>query len=139
MVEPDDIPKTVTKTPSGVYKCLVMNFGMTNAPATFVTMMNAVLKDLPNTMCYLDDIIIYSKSSEEHILHVENVLKRLKEHQLYAKPSKCQFLQEEILFLGHKISNQGMKPDAQKEEAIINTQQPTNVKEICSFIGMVVL
>lgn len=87
-----------------------MNFGMTNAPAMFVTMMNQVLKDLPNVMCYLNDIIIYSKNIEEHITHVENVLKHLKEHQLYAKPSKCQFLQKEILFLGHKVSD--LRPSA---------------------------
>ena len=93
-IDEKDIPKTAFKTQFGHFESKVMNFGMTNAPATFVTMMNQVLKDLPNVMCYLDNIIIYSKSFEEHISHVENVLKRLKEHQLYAKPSKCQFLQK---------------------------------------------
>jgi len=98
--------KTAFSTKFGLYEYLVMPFGLTNAPATFQSFINHVLKDEINDCCqvYLDDIIIYSKTFEEHIIHVRRVLKKLIENKLVAKISKCEFHKSELTFLGHVVS-----------------------------------
>ena len=129
--------KTAFSTKFGLYEYLVMPFGLTNAPATFQSFINHVLKDEIGECCqvYLDDIMIYSKSLEEHIIHVRRVLKRLIENKLVAKLSKCEFHKQELTFLGNVISKDGVKTDPDKLEAITKWPRPNKVKELQSFLG----
>lgn len=98
-----------------------MNFGMTNAPSTFVTMMNEAFKKLISVcvVVYLDDIIVFSKSPEEHEQHLRQVFTILHENHLLAKPSKCEFFRSELLFLGHIVSAKGILPDPSKVSAVV--------------------
>ncbi|KAJ9509034.1 hypothetical protein QJQ45_001509 [Haematococcus lacustris] len=104
-ITPEDIPKTAFRTPFGHYEYLVLCFGLTNAPATFQAEMNRIFADYINdfVVVYLDDILIYSKSAADHAKHLELVLKRLREHELYAKLKKCDFNKPEVNFLGHVV------------------------------------
>lgn len=133
-----DEPKTTCVTRYGAYEFLVMPFGLTNAPATFCTLMNEVLRDyLDNfVVVYLDDIVIYSKSMEDHVDHLTRVFQRLREHQLYAKLEKCSFAQERIKFLGHIIENGHVRMDDDKVRAIQEWEAPKNVHELRSFLGL---
>jgi hypothetical protein len=101
-----DIPKTAFSTRYGLYEYLVMSFGMTNAPAYFMYLMNSVfMPELDKfVVVFIDDILVYSRNEAEHTKHLHIVLQRLRDHQLYAKLSKCEFWLREIKFLGHTIS-----------------------------------
>ena len=115
-----------------------MSFGLTNAPAYFMSMMNKVFMEYLDkfVVVFIDDILIFSKSEEEHKEHLRLVLKKLREHQLYAKFSKCEFWLKEVGFLGHVISGEGIVVDPTKVESVTNWQSPTSVKEISSFLGL---
>ncbi|WVZ85073.1 hypothetical protein U9M48_032031 [Paspalum notatum var. saurae] len=108
-----DIPKTAFSTRYGLYEYLVMSFGLTNAPAFFMYMMNSVfMNELDKfVVVFIDDIPIYSKNEEEHREHLRIVLTRLGEHKLYAKFSKCAFWLKEVSFLGHILSEKGVAVD----------------------------
>jgi hypothetical protein len=112
-IQPEDIPKTAFITRYGLFEYLVMSFGLTNAPAHFTYLMNSVfMPELDKfVVVFIDDILIYSKNEEEHAKHLRIVLTRLREHQLYAKFSKCAFWLEEIQFLGHVLSAKGIAVD----------------------------
>jgi hypothetical protein len=116
-----------------------MSFGLTNAPAFFMNLMNSVLMDYLDkfVVVFIDDILIYSQNEEEHVNHLKMVLQRLWEHQLYAKLSKCEFWIDEVLFLGHIINKYGLAVDPKKVTDILNWKAPTDVRGIKSFIGMV--
>ena len=118
----NDIPKTAFRTKYGAYKSVVMNFGMTNAPSTFVTLMNSVFQSLigKSVVIYLDNIIVFSKSKAQHKLDLRNVLNILRDNQLYAKPSKCQFYEKSLTFLGHIISASGIKPTLKRLKQLWN-------------------
>ena len=105
----EDVPKIVFWTRYGHYEFLVMPFGLTNAPSAFMDLMNRVFKPYLDrfVIVFIDDILVYSKSKAEHTRHLTLVLKKLREHQLYAKFSKCQFWLEQVAFLGHVISGTG--------------------------------
>jgi hypothetical protein len=105
-IRASDIPKTAFSTRYGLYEYLVMSFGLTNAPAYFMYLMNSVfMPELDKfVVVFIDDILVYSKNEEEHVGHLHVVLQRLREHRLYAKLSKCDFWLKEIKFLGHTIS-----------------------------------
>jgi hypothetical protein len=105
-IRPEDIPKTAFTTRYGLFEYLVMSFGLTNAPAHFTYLMNSVfMYELDKfVVVFIDDILIYSKNEEEHAKHLQIVLTRLREQQLYAKFNKCAFWLEEIQFLGHVLS-----------------------------------
>nr|CAE02128.2 OSJNBa0035M09.12 [Oryza sativa Japonica Group] len=107
-IREEDIPKTAFTTRYGLYECTVMSFGLTNAPAFFMNLMNKVFMEFLDkfVVVFIDDILIYSKSEEEHEQHLRLVLEKLKEHQLYAKFSKCDFWLTEVKFLGHVITAQ---------------------------------
>ncbi|KAL5549869.1 hypothetical protein UlMin_000045 [Ulmus minor] len=115
-----------------------MPFGLTNAPAAFMDLMNRVFKEFLDkfVVIFIDDILIYSKTREDHEAHLELVLQRLKEHRLYAKFKKCEFWIEQVTFLGHVISKDGVSVDPSKVEAVSNWPRPTTVTEIRSFLGM---
>ena len=116
-----------------------MSFGLTNAPAAFMDMMNRVFKDFLDTfvIVFIDDILIYSKTEEEHGVHLHQVLSRLRAHRLYAKFSKCEFWLQEVTFLGHVVSGKSISVDPTKIEAIINWPPPTSATEVRSFLGLV--
>ncbi|WVZ51260.1 hypothetical protein U9M48_002419 [Paspalum notatum var. saurae] len=116
-----------------------MSFGLTNAPAFFMYMMNSVfMNELDKfVVVFIDDILIYSKSEEEHKQHLRIVLNRLREHKLYAKFSKCAFWLKEVSFLGHILSEKGVAVDPSKVKDVLNWKQPETVTEIQSFLGLV--
>ena len=137
-IKEEDIPKTAFRTRYGHYEFLVMPFGLTNAPAAFMDMMNRVFKDYLDdfVIVFIDDILIYSDSEEEHARHLREVLSILKEKQLYAKFKKCEFWLEKVAFLGHIVSKDGILIDPGKVEAISKWSRPTNVLEVHSFLGL---
>jgi hypothetical protein len=133
-----DIPKNAFVTRYGQYEFTVMPFGLTNAPAYFMNLMNKVfMEELDKfVIVFIDDILVYSKSVEEHEQHLRVVLGKLRAHKLYAKFSKCEFWLEKISFLGHILTAEGVAVDTGKVETVSNWRQPTNVSEIRSFLGL---
>ncbi|WVZ93953.1 LOW QUALITY PROTEIN: hypothetical protein U9M48_039902 [Paspalum notatum var. saurae] len=131
-IREEDIPKTAFSTRYGLYEYLVMSFGLTNAPAFFMYMMNSVfMNELDKfVVMFIDDILVYSKNEEEHEEHLRTVLTRLREHLLYAKFSK------EVSFLGHILSEEGVAVDPSKVEDVLNWKQLETVMEIRSFLGL---
>ena len=124
-------PKTTCVTRYGSYEFLVMPLCLTNSPATFCDLMNDVFYELDCiVVVYLDDIIIYSESLEDHLEHFGKVLSRLREHQLYVKKEKCVFAQQEIMFLGHKVSKGLVKMDERKVQAILDWPPLSKVTEL---------
>ena len=113
----------------------MMSFGLTNAPAYFMNLMNKVFMDELDkfVVVFIDDILIYSKSVQEHEQHLRVVLEKLRVHRLYAKFSKCEFWLEKVAFLGHILTAEGVAVDPEKVEVVSNWQQPTTVSEIRSF------
>ncbi|WJZ82891.1 hypothetical protein VitviT2T_002615 [Vitis vinifera] len=110
MIRESDIPKTAFHTRYGHYGFVVMLFGLTNALAAFMDVMNCIYQPYldPFVVVFVDDILIYSKSREEHGHHLHMTLQTLREHQLYAKLEKCDFWLQEIQFLGHMVSQEGI-------------------------------
>jgi len=137
-IKPEDIPKTAFTTRYGLYEYLVMSFGLTNAPAHFMYLMNSVFMPELDTfvVVFIDDILVYSKSKEEHAEHLRIVLTRLREHQLYAKFSKCEFWLKEVQFLGHVLSAEGVAVDPSKVKDVLDWKPPTTVYEVRSFLGL---
>ena len=117
-----DVPKITFRTSYGHYEFLVMPFGLTNAPRAFMDLMNRVFQLYLDRffIVFFDDILVYSGSLEEHLEHLRIVLQTLRERQLYAKLSKCQFWLDRVTFLGHVISSEGVSVDPQKIEAVVN-------------------
>jgi hypothetical protein len=122
----------------GQYEFTVMPFGLTNAPAFFMNLMNKVfMEELDKfVVVFIDEILIYSKSQEDHDHHLQIVLERLRAHQLYAKLSKFEFWLEKIAFLRHILTAKGIEVDPSKIEAVSKWMQPSNVSEIQSFLRM---
>ena len=123
--------------PLGFYECEHMPFGLTNAPATFQRLMESCLGDLHLNWCiiYLDDIIVFSKTPEEHIQRLRGVFTKLASAGLKLKPSKCEFFKKRITYLGHVVSENGIESDPRKPEAVKNWPQPVTVTDIHKFLG----
>jgi hypothetical protein len=119
-IKDEDISKTSFRTRYGHYEFTVVLFGLTNAPAVFMCLMNGVFINYLDkfVIVFLDDVLVYSKTAEEHEKHLRMVLEVLREHQLYAKLSKCTFYQRQIHYLGHIISEEGITVDPEKVQAI---------------------
>ena len=138
LVKKEDIHKTAFNTRYGQYEWLVMSFGLTNAPAIFMDLMNRVFSPYLDKfiIVFIDDILIYSKNEEDHAKHLEMTLNLLRSHQLYAKFEKCNFWQHEVKFLGHVVSRSGIAMDPAKIEAVLNWKAPTTPTEVRSFLGL---
>ncbi|GKC14941.1 putative reverse transcriptase domain-containing protein [Tanacetum coccineum] len=137
-VREEDIPITAFRTRYGHYEFQVMPFGLTNAPAVFMDLMNRVCKPYLDkfVIVFIDDILIYSKTEEEHSEHLKIILDLLKKERLYAKFSKCDFWLESVQFLGHVINSEGVHVDPAKIEAIKNWPAPTSPTEVRQFMGL---
>jgi hypothetical protein len=133
-----DIEETTCRTRYGSYDWLVMPFGLTSTPSTFMTLMNEMLRPFLDkiVVVYLDDILIYSSSKEKHLEDLKNVFEVLLQNKLFYRMSKYEFFQERIFFLGHVIDKYGIAMDPTKVQAIVKWSPPTNVHEVCSFLGL---
>nr|KYP39787.1 Retrovirus-related Pol polyprotein from transposon 17.6 [Cajanus cajan] len=138
-VKKEDIPKTAFRTRYGHYEYVVMPFGVMNAPAIFMDYMNRIFRPFLDkfVVVFIDDILVYSRSMEEHREHLRIVLQVLKEKQFFAKLSKCEFWLSEVKFLGHVISAQGIAVDPTKVEAVLRWECPKSVTEVRGFLGLV--
>ena len=137
-LDEDSIPLTAfTVGPLGFYECVRMPFGLTNAPATFQRLMESCLGELHLDWCiiYLDDIIIFSKTPDDHITRLEGVFEKLAKAGLKLKPSKCEFFRSSLKYLGHIVSKDGIATDPRKIEAITKWPQPKTVTDVRSFTG----
>jgi hypothetical protein len=133
-----DKEKTAFICSKGLYEYNVMPFGLRNAPGTFQRVMDKILKEYIDkfVVVYIDDILIYSNSFEDHLTHLTRVLKKLKDNNLIIKLKKCRFAEENIEFLGHVIGKDGIKPDPNKIIKITQLKPPTNVRGVRSILGL---
>ena len=115
-----------------------MPFGLTNAPSTFQGLMNSIFKPLLRkfVLVFFDDILIYNKSWEDHVQHVDKVLQLLEAQQLYVKPSKCFFGVQEVEYLGHIVSHEGVKADPNKINVMMDSLIPKTLKNLRGFLGL---
>ena len=134
----EDVPKTAFRTPFGHYEFKVLSFGLTNAPATFQATMNHVFRPYLHkfVVVYIDDILVFSKSHEEHLEHLRIVMQTLRDNDFKIKLSKCEFEKPEVKFLGHIVGANGVKVDTDKISVIQNWCQPTNLSALRSFLGL---
>eukprot|EP00253_Pinus_taeda_P012645 PITA_12645 len=134
-IKEEDIAKTAFRTRYGHYEFVVLPFGLTNAPAMFMCLMNSIFHHYLNrfVLIFIDDILVYSRNMEEHHEHLRKVLQTLWEHQLYAKFSKCDFFKEEIQYLGHVITKEGTAVDPEKIKAIMDWPVPKDVADVRSL------
>ena len=132
-----DVPKTAFITRYGHYEFLVMSFGLTNALAAFMDLMNRVFHPYLDqfVVVFIDDIMVYSKDAQEHEQHLRIVLQILRKKKLFAKLSKCDFWLKEVPFLGHIVFAKGIRVDPVKIEAIMSWKPPRNVTKVRSFLG----
>ncbi|GFW01290.1 hypothetical protein TNCV_5029451 [Trichonephila clavipes] len=137
-IDEADREKTAFITPEGLYEFKVMPFGLCNAPATFERMMDNLLRHFKWTMClcYLDDIIVFSETFEDHLIRLRLVLKCLQEAGLKLNSKKCLFAAQEVKILGHLVSSNGVRPDPDKIKAVRNFPTPKNIHDIRSFLGL---
>ena len=136
-IAPEDVPKTAFRTRYGHFEFLVLPFGLTNAPGTFMHLMHQTFRELLDdfVLVFLDDILIYSKTLEEHEQHVQRVLEILRKEKLFAKESKCEFFKTEVEFLGHVVGRDGVKMMEDKVKAVAEWPVPTKVSDVRSFLG----
>ena len=139
----DSQQKTAFTTSYGLFEFRVMPFGLWNAPAVFQRLMQQILTGLnpsdgPDFVSvYLDDILVFSPSLDDHLKHLGQVLNRLSQAGLKLKPSKCHFLTQQVEYLGHIITPQGIKPNPEREKAVRDFPVPTSLKDVRAFVGLV--
>ncbi|MFM7683209.1 MAG: reverse transcriptase domain-containing protein, partial [Bacteroidota bacterium] len=128
--------KTGFVTPFGIYKFNRISFGLSNAPAYFTQVMSKILSGAENVANFIDDIIIFSKNEQEHLIHLENVFKKLSENNITLNPEKCNFFQNEVKILGYIIDGNELKADPEKIKAILDRKEPSNLSELQSWLGL---
>jgi hypothetical protein len=133
-----DLPKTAFILRYSLYEYTVMSFGLTNAPAYFMYLMNKVFTEYLDKfiVVFIDDILVYSRSEEEHEEHLRLALQKLQENRLYAKLSKCEFWMKQVAFFGHIISKGGISVHPSKVQDVLSWNAPTSVGDIQSFLGL---
>ncbi|KAJ9504606.1 hypothetical protein QJQ45_013652, partial [Haematococcus lacustris] len=136
-ITPEDVPKTAFRTPDGHYQFKVLSFGLCNAPATFQRVMNDAFAPVLNqcALVYLDDILVMSKSVDEHLKHLRKVFDLLRLNKLYAKQSKCEFMRTTLKFLGHVIFAGAIAVDPEKIKSISSWPVPQSLQQLQSFLG----
>ncbi|KAL4032901.1 hypothetical protein IC575_005984 [Cucumis melo] len=137
-IKNSDVPKTTFRSRYGHYEFIVMSFGLTNAPGVFMDLMNIVFREFLDNfvIVFINDILIYSKTEEEHEEHLRMVLEILRANKLYAKFSKCEFWLKQVSFLGHVVSNAGVSVDPAKIEAVTSWLRPSTISEVRSILGL---
>lgn len=138
-MEEGSIEKTAFGCRAETFEFLRMPFGLVNAPATFQRAMDNILREekWKHVVIYLDDIVIFSKTEEEHKIHVDGVLKKLEAAGITLNKKKCEFFKKEIMVLGHVLDGQTIKPSLEKVKAIKEARLPLTIKEMQSFLGLV--
>ena len=136
-VHPDDVEKTAIITPFGTYVFFFSTFGLRNSGATFQRLMDSIFCDVPFCVVFVDDILIFSKSCEDHVVHLRVVLQLLRDNGLIVRPDKCVFGAEAVDFLGHRVSAAGVSPLASKVAAVREFPRPESIKSLQVFLGMV--
>jgi hypothetical protein len=133
-----DIPKTAFISRYGLYEFTMMSFGLTNAPAYFMYMMNKVFMEYLDkfVVVFIDDILVYSRNEEEHEGHLRLVLQKFRDHKLYSKLSKSEFWLKQVAFLGHVVSKGGIFVDPSNVQDVLSWKTPTSVSDIQSFLGL---
>lgn len=137
-MHPDDKEKTAFVTPDGLYEFNVMPFGLCNAPATFERFMDTILRGLKwqICMCYLDDVVIFGRTFQEHNIRLNIVLDCIEKAGLELNSKKCHFGERQTVVLGHLVDKDGIRPDPQKTAAVESFEQPQSVKQLRSFVGL---
>lgn len=133
-----DYPKTAFKTAQGLFKFKALPFGLTNAPAIFQNSMNTIFQKQIGkfVLVYLDDVLVFSKTPGEHLEHLRIVFQTLREAKLYGRLHKCNFNQTSVKYLGHLMSNDGIRPDPAKVQKVMDWPTPKSVKDIRQFLGL---
>ena len=137
-IKEEDIERTNFTTRYGHYEYVVMSFGLTNAPAVFMEAVNRMLHEYLDVfvVVFIDDILVYSKTEEEHEVHLRLVLDALRKNRFYAKLKKCAFWLSEVSFLGHVVNQYGITVDPKNVASVVEWQRPTSVMEVRSFLGL---
>ena len=136
-LDKSSIPKRAFNSPFGKYEYVKVPFGLAKAPAYFQELMTGILKDFDFAIAYLDDIIIFSRTAEEHLSHIRKLFEKLQSANLSMKLSKCHFLSKEIQYLGHILSTKGIHLLPSKTQAIQKMHLPTTPKQVCTFLRLV--
>ena len=136
-VEPAYIPKPAVATPFGLFESLKMPFGVRNAAQTFQRFIHQVLRGLPFTYAYIDDLLIASSSDDQHKHHLRVVFQHLDEYGIIINPLKCVFRVKELTFLGHHISNSGIRPLEDKVQVVQDLPWPYTQRKLCEFLGLI--
>lgn len=133
-----DVEKTAFNTHLDQFQYKVLSFGLTNAPTTFQSVMNTVLRPHLGKYClvYMDDVLIYSGTQQDYLRHLKAVLQTLREHQFYCKLSKCKFALQQVQFLGQVVSRQGVSPNPAKVQILQDWPTPASVRDLRSFLGL---
>ena len=137
-MDPATRDKSAFTTHCGLFEFLRMPFGLCNSPATFQRLMQTILLGLERKSCYvyLDDILVFSETWQEHLTHLQEVFDRLRQAGLTLKPTKCSFLRESVPFLGHVVSQNGISPGPDKTQKVKDFPVPTDVSKVRQFLGL---
>ncbi|TIA68013.1 hypothetical protein E3P91_04182 [Wallemia ichthyophaga] len=137
-IKDEDVPKTAFTSKFGHYEFMVMPFGLCNAPSSFQYLMNSIFQDLLDeyVVVYLDDIMVYSRTKKDHLQHLTEIFRRLRDYKLYVKLKKCEFMKSKVEYLGHIVGNNSITPDVHKTKAIRDWDTPKNSADVMSFMGL---